>query len=283
MADLKLNGTILAGTMKNIEPKDITIEPEEEIIIETGVHSGEGVVRVGPLSKYTVGTSTSERMLYGNRGWVNGKLVSGTLSSKTAVSDYSMLRRNTNDIKKYDVYFPRGVYTSQTANGHPEIKVPQKSLVEASALTAEKIAKGKQYLGVEGTYTSDATATENDIKYGYIGYANGERIVGKLKTTQIYLVAPTIVDQNTIILSWSNPPTGPYEGVKIWVSTNPNERIDYIDPSYKGHGSNIVADGRSSVQFNSLIRNTLYYFFIRAYCGTLKESDTIIVQASTPE
>ena len=278
-----LNGTILEGTMKIIPDSVIDLEPGSEMIIESGYYSGNTVVRALDLASQTPGNATSRYILYGYSGWVNGRLVTGELATQQSVSSYSMIRRNGDNIRKYEIYFQCGVYVTPTENGNPEIKVPDLSLAQAGNLTPIKIAAGRKILGVTGTYTADATATADDIKYGYVGYSNGERIIGTLKTTQISAVSPTVTDQQNIIISWNNPRVGPYAGVKIWVSTDSNINVNTTNPVYTGVGSNTSAGGRSSVSIGGLKAATKYYFFIRAYCGTLQETGVLSTTATTQE
>lgn len=49
-------------------------------------------------------------------------------------------------------------------------------------LVSENIVQGKSIFGVNGIYTSDATATANDIVKGKTAYANGREIVGTLES-----------------------------------------------------------------------------------------------------
>ena len=278
-----LNGTILEGTMKIIQDFVVDLNHGEEMIIESGYYSGNAVVRALDLATQTPANATSQYILYGYKGWANGKLITGELATKQSVSPYNMVRRNGDNIRKYDVFFQRGVYITPTENGNPEIKVPDSSLAQAGNVTPIKIAAGRKLLGITGTYTADATATENDIKYGYVGYSNGNRIIGTLKTTQISSVSPLVTDQHNIIISWNNPKVGPYAGVKIWVSKDPNLNVNNTNPVYKGAGSNTNAGGRSSVSIGGLDAATKYYFFIRAYCGTLQETSVLSTTATTQE
>lgn len=278
-----LNGTILEGTMKIIPDSIIDLKPGNEMIIESGYYSGNTVVRALDLISQTPANATSRYILYGYSGWVNGRLVTGELATQQPISSYTMIRRNGDNIRKYDVYFQRGVYVTLTENGNPEIKIPNSSLAQAGNITPIKIAAGRRLLGITGTYTADATATEEDIKYGYVGYSNGNRIIGTLRTTQISAVSPLVTDQHNIIISWNNPRVGPYAGVKIWVSTDQNLNINNTVPVYIGTGSNTNAGGRSSVSIGGLDAATKYYFFIRAYCGTLQETDVLSTTATTQE
>ena len=64
------------------------------------------------------------------------------------------------------------------------------SQVDISAVTssideniiANNIKDGITILGINGTYTNDATATSNDILLDKIAYANGEKLIGTITT-----------------------------------------------------------------------------------------------------
>lgn len=51
-------------------------------------------------------------------------------------------------------------------------------IADACSLTADKLLVGNTILGVEGTATSDADATSDDITRGKIAYVNGQKVVG---------------------------------------------------------------------------------------------------------
>ena len=54
------------------------------------------------------------------------------------------------------------------------------TLAPVAGVTASKIAKGETILGIDGAYTSDATAVATDIKSGQTAYVNGTKITGTL-------------------------------------------------------------------------------------------------------
>lgn len=51
-------------------------------------------------------------------------------------------------------------------------------IADACNLTADKLLVGNTVLGIEGTATSDADATSDDITRGKIAYVNGQKVVG---------------------------------------------------------------------------------------------------------
>jgi hypothetical protein len=54
--------------------------------------------------------------------------------------------------------------------------------VSDSDLVVSNIKAGVNILGVEGTFTSDATATSNDILSGKTAYVDGEKVTGNIET-----------------------------------------------------------------------------------------------------
>lgn len=127
----------------------------------------------------------------------------------------------------------------------------QFTYVDALHCSAKNIIMGFEMLGLEGTATSDATATAADIKAGAIAYSQGKRLVGTASvattnyttgtlnalsggelTTQVgfkplmvYLTASAVNGQgdNLTFTGQSyffNPSGGAFEADMYWKSTN---------------------------------------------------------------
>lgn len=73
-------------------------------------------------------------------------------------------------------------------------------IADACSLTADKLLVGNTVLGIEGTATSDATATADDINLNKTAYVNGQKITGTLPlfpNTRIFTVDNAGVNDDT--------------------------------------------------------------------------------------
>ena len=66
-------------------------------------------------------------------------------------------------------------------DGKIRMTMPLEELKIWLGIESEQILSGNTILGVEGTATSDATATENSLMEGEVAYVNGEKITGIIK------------------------------------------------------------------------------------------------------
>ena len=120
-------------------------------------------------------TATENDILLDKTAYVKGKKLTGTIKSKSA----STYTPSTED---------QVISSGQYLSGNQTIKGDVN-------LLPSNIKKGTIIFGSEGTFTSDATATKNDILTGKTAYVNGIKIEGSVssKSEQTYL--PTTKDQ----------------------------------------------------------------------------------------
>jgi len=254
---MALNGNIETGKMPINPDQNIMLIAGEQWVIGNGYHSGNTVVTAKTLAEQTAATAVSDNVVANYFGWVDGRRIYGNYIERAENTECLSIENN----ETYDhiLTFPRGFYTNSNKNN---IIATTAQLVQMFGLTSNKVADGKTQLGVSGTYTSDATAIESDLAYGYFGYA-GDKIVGNLRAQQV-VNASCSVDSTSCIVSWDNPPIGPYQGVIISVKLNGDEKA-----SYTGHGSNGTVNARSFVSFTNLNSNTAYTIEIKSYAGDL--------------
>lgn len=268
---MALNGNIETGSMTVNTDININLDPGKTYGIPNGYHSGNSTISVISLASQTPANATDDDIISPYKGWVNGSLVTGNMIQRTAYTNYTNMIRESNS--NYYVVFSKGAYLEKSGyDDSPSITIPQEMVASIGEVTQDKIAKGKSYLGRQGTYTADATVTANDIKLGYTAYSNGELIVGALKTTNIRNVGLT-VNSNSVIISWNNPAVGPYQGTRIRISTTEYPGTTGGTLIYEGSGSNTQPDGRSSVTITDLTFGQTYYFSVYSYCGTLSIGD----------
>lgn len=272
----ELNGSIDTGQMKvNTNTENIVLSCDQKYNIANGFHSGESIINCKSLAEQTVATATNDNIAMGSSGYVNGRLVTGSLPVREYIMNVSSMEANNDG--SIMVKFPRGIYSSTHPDyNYPTIKATQSSIATIGNISANKIAKGKTYLEIAGTYTSDATVVASDIKKGKTIYANGVLVTGTLISQSptngtIQTNGPT-----SITISWYNPPIGPYAGVQIRMSTSGYPGKTGGTVVYTGTGSNTTKNGKSSIAITGLTGGTLYYFSIYGQCGTLDTSENIL-------
>ena len=136
-------------------------------------------------------TATSSDILSGKTAYVNGSKITGNIKSQGAQTITPSTSNQTISSGKY-------LSGTQTIKGDLN-------------LVASNIKSGVSIFGVSGNYTgngtdtSDATATQNDIANGKTAYVNGEKITGDLSViSQISTSATPSSDETNISLSYKN-------------------------------------------------------------------------------
>ena len=136
-------------------------------------------------------TATSSDILSGKTAYVNGSKITGNITSQGAQTITPSTSNQTISSGKY-------LSGTQTIKGD-------------SNLVASNIKSGVSIFGVSGNYTgngtdtSDATATQNDIANGKTAYVNGEKITGNLSViSQISTSATPSSDETNLSLSYKN-------------------------------------------------------------------------------
>lgn len=268
-----LNGTIDTGAMKvNTLVETVELLCGQRYQIANGFQSGQSIVKCSSLADQTPGTATNDHIALGSSGYVNGKLITGSLPVREYLTDRAS--KGLNSDGSITLGFPRGIYmTKHPSYGYPVVRISQSELITTAGLTAAKIAKGKTYLGVAGTYTSDATAAASDMKKGKTAFSNGVLITGTLIAQSPSNISAQTNGPASITLSWYNPSIGPFAGVQIRMSTSGYPGKTGGSVVYTGAGSNTARNGKSSVAITRLNGNTEYYFTVYGQCGTLDTSE----------
>ena len=113
--------------------------------------------------------------------YVNGEKVIGsvfTINEGTATGETEAVQELDNYIKVDSVNMPYSTLLRKDVQYSLEISKP--TLSDAIGLTSDRILTGNTVLGLEGTATSDATATTNDIVEGKSAYVNGVKVEGNI-------------------------------------------------------------------------------------------------------
>ena len=76
-----VNGEQVIGTMENKGKVTQTLNAGQSYTIPAGYHNGQGTVAAKSLEDQTPGTATEEHILSGDKAWVNGKQLTGTMTN----------------------------------------------------------------------------------------------------------------------------------------------------------------------------------------------------------
>ncbi|MGM9834668.1 MAG: hypothetical protein ACI31M_02670, partial [Bacilli bacterium] len=81
-----VNGSKITGTMANKGAVTSTLNAGGSYTIPAGYHNGSGKITVNTLASQTSATATAANILTGQTAWVNGSKITGTMTSRGAVS-----------------------------------------------------------------------------------------------------------------------------------------------------------------------------------------------------
>lgn len=131
--------------------------------------------------KQATGNATPEQVLSGATFSTSAKIGQTGTMPVNAASDN--VKNDKAWLYNSRVYFgiPYGYYPSGTygeLENTSERYITFGSLANTIGLTNAKLAVGQNVLGVNGTFTSDGTASADNISNGKVAYVNGKRIVG---------------------------------------------------------------------------------------------------------
>ncbi len=141
-------------------------------------------------------------ILSGKTAYVKGNKVTGSMTNQGAYTSTVSIG--------YDgglAYFriPAGAYLTPTVMGYPEIMANLSDI----GISADKILKGQIIAGIDGTATSDATATASDIEKGKTAYVNGKKIEGTREDNADHLLKTEVANEGDIkariVTTYMNP------------------------------------------------------------------------------
>lgn len=128
-------------------------------------------------------TATERDIRDGEIAYVKGKQVIGKLGETRIIKVIA----TDMDYAVGGLYGPVGIAEFDEddiimlKDGKIRMTMPLEELKIWLGIESEQILSGNTILGVEGTATSDATATENSLMEGEVAYVNGEKITGIIK------------------------------------------------------------------------------------------------------
>lgn len=175
--------------------KGVTANIDENIKPE---HIKEGVTILGVEGEYfgidtTDATATAEDLLEGKTAYVNGEQITGTIKQYDELSDIHTDGAKQVTINTANKYCEDDIVvtvdtTEITVTPGTEDQVQEgvfdKVVIPGDAnLTPDNIKADETIFDTTGTFTSDATATTNDILYDKTAYVNGKKIIGNIQPT----------------------------------------------------------------------------------------------------
>ncbi len=171
----------IADLKQQIANKDIEIAELKKQVSEKEEKIKELQNELNNLKSLLAQTNaTADKILTGYKAYSGGQLVTGTMpnnvSTANVPNDKAWLYNNR-------VYFgvPYGYYPPANFGEMTNVSeryITYASLASTIGLANHKLAVGQSVLGVNGTYTSDATATANNLSSGTTAYVNGQKITG---------------------------------------------------------------------------------------------------------
>ena len=177
--------------------------------------------------------ATADDIVAGKSAYVNGEKVDGNIVEMegyySPFIDRIYLGFDNPNLIMESIPFD---FNCKIKNGGGIMAVmPFEDVSSAIGLTSDKILTGNTVLGLEGTATSDANATINDIVSGKTAYVNGEKIEGNIiETTSISTNGTDGVEVSTYSLGDDDvlSLTGPYAYVHSSLIRPGNSRISAI-------------------------------------------------------
>ena len=229
------NGQLVEGTLEEITPKDVSLDPGGSHVIEHGIHSGSAVVKAKPLKEVTGDTTLSSA----------GQLLSGITAISKGV--------------KYTGDMPDNGNFGDVLLGAGESKVVPYGFTKGGKVSVKTLA----------AMTAGATAVDNRVVSGYTYWKNGILRTGNLTVNSVVSFSVAVTSSDSVTATWKNPAKGPYSGVIIRYKTGsyPTSPSDGIQ-AYKGFGNNAALNAYSSAVISGLYPSTTYYFRIWMYCNT---------------
>lgn len=204
--DLEVNPSTQKQTFKSekygyneITVNEVTSNIDENIKPE---YIKEGVSILGVEGGYkgidtSDATASANDIRYNKSAYINGEKIIGNLDEAANISfraskieQFVGGNYGPTGIVEYsekDIIIKKGTQISMS--------MPSSVLADAINVTSENLLVGNEILGVQGTATSDATATSDTIIEGEVAYSKGEKITGNIKDNGALNFIPSDIAQ----------------------------------------------------------------------------------------
>lgn len=235
------------GTMLDQSGWKKTLAAGESVTVPGGYHDGKGTVTAKDLASQTGGTAADSDIRKGKTAVANGKTITGTQEDRGAWSSTGLLAGQS-------VTIPAGIH-----NGSGKI-------------TTASLA----------SQTAGATAEDKYVKKGLKYWKDGVLRTGTMEIQSAISFSAAALSHNTIRVSWKNPAKGPWEGIRIQMSTDGTPGASGGTRVYTGAGSNPnQANGNNYADITGLKPLTKYYFSCTSFCTGLDDGIQADVSATT--
>lgn len=235
------------GTMLDQSGWEKTLAAGESETIPEGYHDGTAVVKAKDLASQTVGTAAGSDMRKGKTAVVNGKMITGTQEDRGAWTSTGLLAGQS-------VTIPAGIHDG------------------TGKVTAASLA----------SQTAGATAEDKYVKKGLKYWKDGVLRTGTMETQSAISFSVAALSSIALRISWKNPAYGPWEGIKVRMSTSGNPGVSGGTEKYKGAGTNPNQGGGTNyVDITGLDPNQTYYFTCTSYYTGLDDGNSVNVQGKT--
>lgn len=130
--------------------------------------------------------------------------------------------------------------------------------------------------------TGGATAEDRYVKKGLTYWKDGVLRTGTMETQSAISFSAAALSSTAIRISWKNPAKGPWEGIRVRMSTSGTPGASGGTEKYRGAGSNPnQGGGNNYVDITGLDPSQTYYFTCTSYYTGLPDGSSANVQATT--
>ena len=259
-----VDGNQISGTMADrgaVNPSALGAGETYEIL--PGYHNGQGKVTVKSLASMTSdANATGSQILNGQKAYVNGSLITGSMPDNSGI--------NTNG----SVAGVNSTYPTVPTRGSTDLAFCNDSWGEGPKIhmcPPEGYYNGSSYINKPAS-DFGTVPQQYVLKDQSFTSSAGLNIKGSMAVTSAINFKAATQSDNVIRISWTNPSSGPWNGVKIRYSTSGYPGVSGGTLAYTGKGSNSSANGSSQVDISNLQFGTTYYFTCYSYCDGIGDS-----------
>lgn len=130
--------------------------------------------------------------------------------------------------------------------------------------------------------TGGATAEDRYVKKGLTYWKDGVLRTGTMETQSAISFSAAALSSTAIRISWKNPAKGPWEGIRVRMSTSGTPGASGGTEKYRGAGNNPnQGGGNNYVDITGLNPNQTYYFTCTNYYTGLDDGNSANIQGKT--